>query len=108
MTIYMMLMFMFLLFIMTIHFKTESVTTLAVSWGILNAILYFFIGGWWVALLSGVSAFAVAWLFFFLSNYLENTIILRLIVLVIGMGAMLKAPSLVGAIFLIFYRLLVS
>jgi len=87
------LVIMLLFTIMSIHFKTEEVKYTAVTWGIIFALLCLgegFIG----MIVGGVTAAAVAFGVFSLANYLEESIFLRLIVLLIGMALMIFVPSL--------------
>ena len=81
-----------LFMIMSIHFKTEDVKYTAVTWGILFA-LFVARGGWLGALAGGVTAGVVAFSVFTLANYLEESIFLRLFILLLGMLGMLVIPS---------------
>jgi len=102
-----MLMIVPMLFIMFIHFKTDNVKELAIAWGVINALFFFFLGGGWIlTLLGGASAWIVAWVVFSLANYFEESIFLRLFVLVFGMFAMLKSLSLVSGLIALFMKTL--
>ena len=95
-----MLMIMLMMSIMVIHFKTENVKEISITWGIIYAILFLVAGEWILAPFIGLSAFAVAWSIFSLANYFEESIFLRVMVLVIGMGALIKAPLIIVGVFL--------
>ena len=96
-----------MLFIMLIHFKTENVNGVAIAWGVINALFFFFVGGGWIlTILGGVSAWIMAWAVFALANYLEENIFLRLFVLVFGMFAMLKSIHLVGGVIVLFANII--
>ena len=83
-----------MLSIMMIHFKTGNVVAIAVTWGLVNFLLLLLGGaGIWTLIVGGVSGFGVAWLLFSLANYLEESIFLRLFVLLVGMIAMLVIPN---------------
>lgn len=82
-----------MLFVMTIHFKTENVKGVAITWGLLNAIIVIAFGVWILAPVVFVGGYLVAWMVFSLSNYLEESILLRLIVLVLGMFALLNSSD---------------
>ena len=85
-----------MLSIMMIHFKTGNVVAIAVTWGLVNFLLLLLGGaGIWTLIVGGVSGFGVAWLLFSLANYLEESIFLRLLVLLVGMMAMLIVPSVI-------------
>jgi len=79
---------------MMIHFKTGNVVAIAVTWGLVNFLLLLLGGaGIWTLIVGGLSGFGVAWLLFSLANYLEESIFLRLFVLIVGMIAMLVVPN---------------
>lgn len=84
--------FMAMLVIMTIHFQTSNVKEISVTWGLICFALIAFTGHMGVALLSGLSGYVVAWSIFSLANYLEESIFLRIFVLVFGMFALTKLP----------------
>ena len=92
-----------MLFILTIHFKTDNVKEISIAWGVIYSIPFFLMKEtWFIAPFVGVVAFAVAWSVFSLANYFEESIFLRVMVLMFGMMALLKAPPfLVGVIFMI-------
>jgi len=90
---------MAMLVIMTIHFKTSNVKEISVTWGLICFGLIAFTGHIGVALLSGLSGYVVAWSIFSLANYLEESIFLRIFVLVFGMFTLTKLPfSLAGLV----------
>jgi len=84
--------------VMTVHFKTENVNGVAITWGILYAMIFLMGGEWMKAPFVGFTAFAVAWSLFSLANYLEESFFLRIIVLVIGMVALIQVPPLIVGI----------
>jgi len=84
--------FMAMLVIMTIHFKTSNVKEISITWGLICFGLIAFTGHMGAALLSGISGYVVAWSIFSLANYLEESIFLRVFVLVFGMFALTKLP----------------
>lgn len=91
-----------MLSMMMIHFKTGNVVTIAVTWGLVNFLLLLLSGeGIWTLIVGGLSGFGVAWLLFSLANYLEESIFLRLFVLLVGMMAMLIVPSVMIKIILV-------
>jgi len=90
---------MAMLVIMTIHFQTSNVKEISVTWGLICFGLIAFTGHIGVALLSGLSGYVVAWSIFSLANYLEESIFLRIFVLVFGMFTLTKLPfSLAGLV----------
>ena len=90
-----------MLSIIKIHFKTGNVVAVAATWGLVSSLLLLLDEvGIWALAVGGVSAFGVAWLLFSLANYLEESIFLRLFVLLVGMMAMLIVPSVVADIVL--------
>jgi len=84
--------FMAMLIIMTIHFKTSNVKEISITWGLVCFVIIAFSGHIGVALLLGLSGYVVAWSIFSLANYLEESIFLRVFVLVFGMFALIKLP----------------
>jgi len=84
--------FMAMLMIMAIHFKTSNVKEISITWGLICFGLIAFTGHMGAALLSGLSGYVVAWSIFSLANYLEESIFLRVFVLVFGMFALTKLP----------------
>ena len=91
-----------LLFILTIHFKTDNVKEISIAWGVIYSIPFFLMeGGWFFAPFIGLVAFVVAYSVFSLANYFEESIFLRTMVLVFGMIALLKAPSFLMGIVLV-------
>lgn len=79
--------------ILRIHYTTNNVNDVSVAWGVITFIIYIIKGGWMVALIGSLVSFVVLWLFFSLSNYLENNLILRVFMLVLSVGAMLLVFS---------------
>ena len=84
-----------MLSVMIVHFKTESVKGPAIVWGLILSIIALPEGDWLSIILLGLSGFGVLWVLFSLANYLEDTIFLRLFVLLFTMGAMYVVPGLV-------------
>jgi len=81
-----------MLMIMAIHFKTSNVKEISITWGLICFGLIAFTGHMGAALLSGLSGYVVAWSIFSLANYLEESVFLRIFVLVFGMFALTKLP----------------
>jgi len=84
--------FMAMLMIMAIHFKTSNVKEISITWGLMCFAIIVWLGQIGVAVLSGLSGYVVAWGIFSLANYLEESIFLRIFVLVFGMFALTKLP----------------
>jgi len=97
-----------MLFILTIHFKTDNVKEISIAWGVIYSLPFFLIKEAWIlALFMGLVAFAVSWSVFSLANYFEESILLRVMVLTFGMMALLNAPKfLVGMAFVLVGKLL--
>ena len=82
-----------MLMIMTIHFKTSNVKEVSITWGIVFFILLIISSGKiLISVLGGISAYVVAWSVFSLANYFEESIFLRLFVLVFAMFALIELP----------------
>ena len=82
-----------MLMIMTIHFKTSNVKEVSITWGIVFFILLITSSGKiLISGLGGISAYVVAWSVFSLANYFEESIFLRLFVLVFAMFALIELP----------------
>ncbi len=82
----------FLLFsVFGVYKATENALASAGAWGVMMGILALFSSGISLKLLSVLLSFLVAWGVFSLANYLEESIFLRLLVLVFGMFTMLAS-----------------
>jgi len=84
--------FMAMLVIMAIHFQTSNVKEISITWGLMCFAIIVWLGQIGVAVLSGLSGYVVAWAIFSLANYLEESIFLRVFVLVFGMFTLTKLP----------------
>jgi len=92
-----MLFYLMVLPVMIIHMKTGNVKESAMAWGMMVALLFFFAikVGIILTIVSGLAGFVIAELIFSFANYLEESIFLRLrlLVLFIGIKLMLWVPA---------------
>jgi hypothetical protein len=79
--------------IIRIHYVTNNVNEVSIVWGMVTFILYIINGEWTLALMGSLASAVVVWLLFSLSNYLEDNLLLRIIVLVLTMLSMLITLS---------------
>lgn len=80
--------------ILMIHYKTNNVKEVAFSWGIIVVLIAYISDSFFNATIVGFFAFLLALILFFLSNYLKNTILTRIIFLVMIMVVLFIAPRL--------------
>jgi len=84
--------FIAILIIMAIHFKTSNIKEISITWGLICFAIIIWLGNIWIAVLSGLSGYVVAWSIFSLTNYLEESVFLRIFILLFGMFALTKLP----------------
>lgn len=72
-----------------IHYSTNNVKEVSIVWGVLTFIIYIINGEWTLALVGSFVSAVLVWLLFSLSSYLEDYLLVRIIVLVLTMLSML-------------------
>jgi len=81
--------FLLLFSVFEVYKKTENALASAAIWAVVTGILALFSAGISLKLFSVLLSFFVAWGTFSLGNYLEESVFLRLFVLIFGMIFML-------------------